>query len=74
MQLYAMIECMRLVSDKAEIVAAGHVEKTIIENYLGPNRTRHELMEFSRRGGMLFLSDFSEACRKDLGARATAVR
>jgi len=52
------------------IDAAVRVEDTIIETYLGPNRTLHELMEYANKGGL----GFREACRKDLAARATAVR
>jgi hypothetical protein len=59
-----------LVSDRTVIDAAVRVEDTIIETYLGPNRTLHELMEYANKGGL----GFREACRKDLAARATAVR
>ena len=41
--------------------------------YLGPDQTVRELMEYARQGKMSFL-EFSEACRKDLTARATAIR
>jgi hypothetical protein len=68
--LYAMVGRMRLVSDRTVIVAAMRVEDTIIETYLGPNRTLHELMDYAQKGGMDFLTEFSEACRKDLAARA----
>ena len=68
--LYAMVGRMRLVSDRPVIVAAMRVEDTIIETYLGPNRTLHELMDYAQKGGMDFLTEFSEACRKDLAARA----
>jgi len=73
-QLYAMVGRMRLVSDRAVVVAAVRVEDTIIETYLGPNRTLRELMAFAHEGGMNFLTEFSEASRRDLAARATAIR
>jgi hypothetical protein len=74
-QLYAMLGRMRLVSDRTVIDAAVRVEATIIETYLGPNRTLHELMEYADKGdGLGFLTEFGEACRKDLAAHATAVR
>ena len=60
---------MRLVSDRAVIVAAERVEAKILETYLGPNRTLHELREVARKGEMNFLTEFSEACREDLAAR-----
>ena len=69
-----MVGRMRLVSDRAVVDAAVRVEDTIIETYLGPNRTLHEMMEFAHKGGMNFLTEFGEASRKDLAARATAVR
>ena len=73
-KLYAMVGRMRLISDRAVVVAAIRVEDTIIETYLGPNRTLHELMDFAHKGGMDFLTEFSEACRKDLASRSTAIR
>ncbi len=72
--LYAMVGRMRLVADQTVIVAATRVEDTIVETYLGPNRTLHELMDYAHQGGLSFLAEFSEACRKDLAARATAIR
>ena len=68
-QLYAMVGRMRLVSDRAVVVAAVRVEDTIIETYLGPNHTLHEIMDFAHKGGMDFLAQFGEASRKDLAAR-----
>ena len=50
------------------------VEDAIIETYLGPNRTLHELMSIAHAGGMNFLAEFGEASRKDLAARASSVR
>jgi hypothetical protein len=73
-RLSAMVGRMRLVSDRTVIDAARRVEETIIETYLAPNRTLHELRNFSREGGADFLTEFGEACRRDLVARATTVR
>jgi hypothetical protein len=72
--LYAMVGRMRLVSDRTVIDAAVRVEDTIIETYLGPNRTLRELMDDAHQGRLNFLVEFSEACRRDLAARATAIR
>ena len=72
--LYAMVERMRLVSDQAVIDAAMQVEETVVETYLGPNRTLRELMDYAHQGRMSFLVEFSEACRKDLAARAAAIQ
>ena len=74
MLLVAMIGRMRLGSDRTVIDAARQVEETIVRTYLGPNRTLPELMEYADKGGMDFLIQFSEACRTDLAARATAIR
>jgi hypothetical protein len=73
-RLYAMIGRMRLISDRAVIDAAVRVEDAIIETYLGPNHTLHEMIGHVQSGALDVLSDFSEACRKDLAAHATAVR
>ena len=72
--LYAMVGRMRLVSDQPVIDAAMGIERTIIETYLGPDETVRELMVNARQGKMSFLVEFSEACRKDLAARVTAIR
>jgi len=72
--LYAMVGRMRLVSDRTVIDAAVQVEETLIGTYLAPNRTLRETMEYAHKGGMNFLTEFGEAARKDLAARATAVR
>jgi hypothetical protein len=65
---------MRLVSDRTVIAAAMRVEDTIIKTYLGPNRTLPEMMDYAHNGGLDVLTEFGEACRKDLAARASAVR
>ncbi len=72
LRLYAMD--MRLVSDRAVIDAAVRVEDTIINTYLGPNRTFQEIVDFAHRGGMEFLTEFGEASRKGLTARAAVRR
>ena len=46
--LYAMVGHMRLVSDQTVIVAAMRVADTIIETYLGANRTLQELMDYAQ--------------------------
>ncbi len=73
-RLFAMVGRMRLISDRTVVDAAVRVEDTLIDTYLGPNRTLREMMEFAHNGGMAFLTEFSEAARKDLAARAMPVR
>jgi hypothetical protein len=72
--LYAMVGRMQLVSDQAVIVEAWRVEEIIIETYQGPVRTLAELMDLGHQGGLSLMRGFSEACRKDLAARATAIQ
>jgi hypothetical protein len=72
--LYAKVGRMRLVSDQAVIDAAMRADEAILETYLGPDQTVRELMENARQGKISFLVEFSEACRKDLAARATTIR
>jgi len=73
--LHEMLGRMRLVSDQPVIDAAMQAEEAIAETYLGPDRTIRELMDYARHQGQTnFMVKFSEACRKDLAARATAIR
>jgi len=55
-----------LVSPRPVVVAAERTFDTIIETYLGPNRTMHEVLDDVHRGGFDFLIQFGEACREDL--------
>ena len=68
-RLYSMIGRMRLISDREVIDAAVRVEDTIIENYLGPNLNLQQVMDYAHGAGRNFLTEFSEACRKDLANR-----
>jgi hypothetical protein len=72
--LYAMVGRMRLISDREVVDAAVQVEDFIIKTYLGPNRTLREILDYAHRGGTDFLTEFGEACRKDLATRASAIR
>ena len=73
--LHAIIGRMRLISAQPVIDAAMQAEAAIIETYLGPDRTIRELMEYAtHQGKTSFMVEFSAACRKDLAARATAMR
>jgi len=74
LRLYTMVGRMRLISDRAVVDAAVRVEDTIVKTYLGPNRNFQEFVDYAHKGGMEFLTEFGELARKDLAARATAVR
>ena len=65
-KLYALVSQARLVASPAVLTAAEGLMDTITEAYLGPNRTLHEMRVYAKQGGMDFLREFSEACRKDL--------
>lgn len=69
-RLYALIGHMRVVSARPVISAAEQIEGRILEAYLGPNRSLHDVTETVRQGDSNLLTEFSEACREDLAARA----
>ena len=66
-KIYALIGRIRLVSPRPVVTAAERTLDTIIQAYLGPNRTLHEVMDEFHRGGSDFFVEFGEACRQDLG-------
>jgi hypothetical protein len=69
-QLYALIANMRLLVSPAVIAAAEQVLDVIVQTYLAPNRSLHEIRGLMRDGSMNFLIDFSLACRLELDRRA----
>ena len=66
-KIYGLIGRIRLVSSRPVITAAERTLDTIIQAYLGPNRTLHEVLADVHRGGFHFFAEFGEACRQDLG-------
>jgi hypothetical protein len=53
------------------IDAALRIEDTILETYMGPNRTIQEVRDVAREGEIkTLLAAFSEACRQDLAGLA----
>src|SRR6516165_8311461 len=65
-KLFALLGRIRLASPRPVITAAERTFDTIVETYLGLNRTMHEVLEDVHRGGFNFLIEFGEACRQDL--------
>ena len=65
-KLFALLGRIRLVSPRPVVTAAERTLDTIIETYLGSNRTLHEVLDDVQRGGFHFLIEFGEACRQDL--------
>jgi hypothetical protein len=66
-KIYALVGRMMLVSPRSVVTAAERTLDTIIEAYLGPNRTLHEVLDEVHQGGFTFFAAFGEACRQDLG-------
>ena len=67
-RLYALVARIKLVSSPAVSRAAEATLDRVIETYLAPNRSLHEMRVLAAEGGMNFLTDFSEACREELRA------
>jgi hypothetical protein len=66
-KIYALVGRIMLVSPRPVVTAAERTLDTIIEAYLGPNRTLHEVLDEVHQGGFTFFAAFGEACRQDLG-------
>ena len=67
--LYALVGRMRLMSPRPVVDAAEQVIENIIETYLAPNRSLHEMIAYVKEGRMNILLEFTEACRQDLAER-----
>jgi len=67
--LYAIVGRMWLVSPRPVVTAAENVIDHIVETYLAPNLTLHEMRSYMREGHMDFLIQFNQACRDDLSVR-----
>ena len=67
--LYALVGRMRLMSPRPVVTAAEQVIENIIETYLAPNRSLHEMIHYVKEGRMDILLEFTEACRQDLAQR-----
>ena len=65
-RLYALIAEMRLVASSQLVSAAESVLTKIIDTYLAPNLTLHELRAHASLGGFDFLRDFGTACLDEL--------
>jgi hypothetical protein len=67
--LYALVAQMRLISSRPVVDAAERTMDYIIEAYLAPNLSLHEIADLARSGAMNFLFEFGEACRIELAAK-----
>jgi hypothetical protein len=64
--LYALVSRMRVQSSPRIVENADKVVRVIIETYLAPNKTFHDLEEILDHDGMDPLREFSNACREEL--------
>ena len=64
--LYALVSRMRVLSSPGIVENADKVVRVIIETYLAPNKTFHDLEEILDHDGMNPLREFSNACREEL--------
>jgi hypothetical protein len=65
--LYALVSRMRILSAPNIVNTAEKVVGIIIETYIGPNRTFHDIAQTLDRIAMLDpLREFSNACREEL--------
>jgi hypothetical protein len=65
-KINSMISRMRLLASPGIIAHAEAVSASIIEAYLGPNRTFADVQKLRECGALDPLRDFSEACREEL--------
>lgn len=69
-RLYALVGRIRLVASREVVLKAEATMSAIIQAYLAPNRSLHELKAFVEEGGVGFLMEFGEACRAELESLA----
>jgi hypothetical protein len=65
MGLYAELSRMRILSSAEVVESADQIVKRIVDSYLEPNKTFHELREMANSGLIDPLRNFSEACRTE---------
>ena len=69
--LYAMISLMHITSSPRVVASADGVARTIVETYLGPNRTFRDVRAILDDDTLNPLREFSEACRQELREEAS---
>jgi hypothetical protein len=70
--LYALASQMRVLSSPRIIESADHVSRVIIETYLAPNKTFHDVRDILDNEAMNPLREFSNACREELQRRGAS--
>ena len=66
--LYSIVGRIRLISCDRVVKSAEKTLDSIVDAYLAPNKTLHELRNMMVEGKMDFLVEFSEAGRYELDA------
>ena len=66
--LYSIVGRIRLISCERVVTSSEKTLDSIVETYLAPNKTLHELRTMMVEGKMDFLVEFSEAARYELDA------
>jgi hypothetical protein len=64
--LYALINHMRIVSSPGVVECADRVALLIIETYLAPNKSFPDVRELANANAVNPLREFSNACREEL--------
>lgn len=64
--LYALINKIRIISSPSVVECADRVGLVIIETYLGPNRAFPDIRELANADAVNPLREFSNACREEL--------
>ena len=70
--LYALASQMRVLSSPRIVESADRVIRTIIETYLAPNKTFHDVRDILDNEAMNPLREFSNACREELQRHGAA--
>jgi hypothetical protein len=66
MNVYALLNRIRLTSSDSVVEAADQTIKNIVEQYFGPNLSMEELHKMAASGHADPLKGFSAACRQEL--------
>ena len=70
--LYALASRMRVLSSPRIVESADRVIRVIIETYLAPNKTFHDVTDILDKEAMNPLREFSNACREELHRRGAS--
>ena len=63
--LYSKIDRMRILSSPKVVACAEQVGRKIVDTYVEPDRSFHELREMVHNNSLHLLQAFSDACREE---------